>query len=364
MIFECLVIDNSTFYEDGTIRVRIKDNELNPLITMQDMSNNPDKSLGEYANASDIYGNTDTKAFLYTPYGGAYDFGLFALPQPNTRGLVAKLGNSFDADSDKAEYVYLGGLSKINLNTLDIDIPSDSISSSNGCNKGTVNLTDPGEAIVFKQKQAYISKDSSDNLTDTVVDESTNTLDWTKRPTQNMIVMDKNTFNIVHNMMDDDENITGQAQFKFSSEGISINYFNNDNNNESKINMTSDGSFEMSNTNSKSNITNSLSATTDSMNLYHNDKKCETSIYMGSDYNNKTTCNISVKSTSKPIPSEICISEEGIDITSNSNISINPGANGEVTLGNGQNGYVLTSLKAGAVEIGNVTLTAAKNIKA
>ena len=98
MLHECLVIDNSNFFKNGTIRVRIKTFVLDSS-SMMDMSLDPGESINYFANLRYELDRTGAKVLKYddedvlvaSPMGTAFDYGLFYIPQINTRGIVAEL---------------------------------------------------------------------------------------------------------------------------------------------------------------------------------------------------------------------------------------------------------------------------------
>ena len=172
--------------------------------------------------------------------GGAYDAGMFYLPQPNTHGLVT---NIYCAGMNKPRYVWLGALMTTNpaynvvLNPVDeadyitdINMPSDNLDTHNGLNSSQLNLEKPenrNHAIIFKQKETYWSKDDKGMASDRIQnnDDSKESLNWGKVPTLNMAVIDKSRTFITHNMYDKDNNYLGVAKIDIDNEnGVSINF--------------------------------------------------------------------------------------------------------------------------------------------
>ena len=365
MLYECLVIDNSNFFKNGTIRVRIK-KEVFSSTMMKDISINPQQSINEYGGQRyEQYGEGD-KEFKYndrdvrvmTSIGGAYDYGLFILPQPNTWGIVSET-NSYDENNSDPRFVWIGALAMFNKQSKNINVPSDKLDKKNGCNNGEINIEEPYSELIFKQKETHMS-DNSQKITD----KSQETLSWKARPTQNMIVMNGNKITIVHNIIDEENNSIGSSTVEVNNEKIALNCINYEDNLTNKLTLNNSGSFELSNEDPQNSIINSISADANNMLIYHNDKDSSTSLHMGDNFNGEPMCSLNFKANNNKIATEIIMdSNNGMTINSSSNISINPGKGGTVSLGTGE-GYILTTQNPGTWNYDNHTVTAVKTAKA
>lgn len=366
MIYECLVIDNKNFFVNGTIRVRIKSLSMDRNM-MTDLSEDPIKKIRDDSEQviqrrkdKEELKYNDQDVLLMTSIGGAYDYGVFFLPQPNTYGFVEDLAAPHD-NTGKIRYVWIGSASLFNNVTKTANIPSDDLVNPNGFNEGEMNLQDPYAGLVFKQKETHISE-SVTNIDENCSDN----LNWKVRPTLNMFVVNGEKIWVVHNNFNEDGEQVGQSQIQLTSEGVNINYFNQESSCNAQFVMNNDGSFNIMNENSDEDakVTNILSADSTSVSLTHTDNSASMGLYMGSDQNGSASCNLNFKGKSDKIPTELTMgSESGIMINSASNISINPGSNCDVTLGTGQ-GYILTSNAPGTWNYDDHTVTAVKTARA
>ena len=102
MLYKAVVIDNSMLFTRGTIRVRIAGFH-NKTIDWSLEDNFPDSlDLEENPNGSRF--SNDYEARLTTSFGGGRNYGVLHVPQPNEKGLVAFMGNSFKFP------IWMGGL--------------------------------------------------------------------------------------------------------------------------------------------------------------------------------------------------------------------------------------------------------------
>ena len=365
MIHECLVVDNSNFFKDGTIRVRIKSFVLDPM-SLRDMSTDPADSINirggqrydVYPNGEKEFKYDDEDVLITTPIGGSFDYGIFMLPQPNTWGVVGDLG-SMNIDGGRCKYIWLGALPKYNEQTKTISIPSDKIEEKNGCNEGQINIDNPNASFIFKQKDTKISE-SSEKINQ---EESQKTLNWKERPLYNMVVIDKDKIWIVHNDENEDGKQIGQSQLLINQEGINLNYKNEESSTTSNFSMNKDGSFDLKNENLENNIINTLSADDSSITLSHTDNDTNSGLFMGKDHNGDPALSLNFKRKNDKIATEVIMNSSGMTINSGGNISINPGQNGDITLGTG-GGYIVTSQAPGTFSVDNHVFTAVKSAKA
>lgn len=374
MISEALVIDNSNFFKNGTIRVRVKKRTYSDF-AFADLALDPQKSIEEYGQEA-IEVNGDERTFTYAGgdydayvstgvMGMAFDAGVFMLPQPNTWGIVAKIGTSTDED----RFVWLGGITKFNELDKTIDGPSDKLPQENADedeenNTGEVigdknllneenkpNLTDPFSSFIFKQRETHIVRDDEFNVTD----DNKETLKWSERPLNNMVVMNRDKVYMYHNLYKTEDDGTktpnGRTLVMFDNNGVSIKFKNTETPAESEISALSDGTFKISASNLDKGTMNTVAGGLDFIELTHqgeNDTAAQ--LYMGTPQvqigNTSTTdvtCNLTISKNSEQ--EQISMStKDGINISSKKSISINPGTNGEVTIGTGT-GYILTTDK-------------------
>lgn len=385
-IYECLVIDNTCFWENGRIRVRLC-TDSNTGGVVSDLSINPSQSLKDgisnYGESEDenFKGDgitiMDTYAELSTCFGGSFDHGVFTLPQPNTHGLVSKM---YSEGLNKPRWVWLGALVRINptLNAelhpvdkadmiQDISIPSDSIDMKNGFNSGEDNFSYPknkNHAIIMKQKETYWSKDEDGKNSDNINDDSSKTLSFQEAKTLNMAVVDKNRTFIIHEMYDDDNNYIGRASITIDNDvGISVKFAKNgDDKYESSMEILNDGTAKLeSNYNDK--VVNKFSADTEKLEINHKDEKLEGGIYIGdttSGESTEKTMKISVRADGAE--ESIVMKKNKIDINvDGGSVAISAK---DIALGSGD-GYVLTSKTPGTISnFENVSFTALKGVRA
>jgi len=211
MIYPAIVLDNSMFLTRGTIRVRVAQYFFGEM--QWDLSKSPDfikLGVNEKNNT-----HNDFEAYVYSPFGGGEDYGLFSLPQVNTRGLVAFVGNTIERGN---VCFWLGSIfqPEFKNNKLDkINFPTDKTNGfSNGFQDGkeAMDKTDLNGAVVLKTKETHYDKaDSSD-----AISKKTN---WVISNATNTIVINKDKILIHHSLeYDKDGNET-------SSEELEMNKF-------------------------------------------------------------------------------------------------------------------------------------------
>jgi len=366
MIYEALVIDNSGFVEKGTIRVRIKQSCISPSM-LRDLSENPTYSIDK-CGGQRWYQTEKEKKFIYTDtdvkvssgIGGGYDYGLFYLPQPNSWGLVAKIGDPWDSKTTD-NYVWIGALYQRDLITKSINIPSDTMNNKNGVEDSIANISNVSSAIVLKTKTTSIAG-GPENIDQ---DKSRESLDFKKRPIENLIVIDKDKIQIVHNVGDNEEKIVATETLNINADGFEINHKDEKSGNISRINLDNSGNFLIQKEADEADIT--LSGNEEGVNIdYIDSKQNGANVKIGKKDtslggNNKTEIDLTAFSGNGSC--SIRIKDNGINVESSKDITIAPGADGKVNLGN--NGMsVLVSPTGGDVLIGNVTIPCSKNVTA
>lgn len=245
MIYKARVIDTSMFPKTGKIRVRRFDTAHGENDT-EDLSKFP-KSISELSEPVMINGqpaikHNDQEAFVYSPFGGGYDYGMFYLPQVNSVGLISDLGNTNDV-SNLGNYVWLGAIydytpEKIGLSEKEgcqepsnVNVPGLNNFDEDGISGGYCE-NDLLNSLVIKTKSTYLD----DPLTP---QDSVDTMNWKNRPIENLIVINDKKIEIIHNVINGEQ---GSVQnIKLNSDGINISNVINGVN--SAFSIDSDGKF-------------------------------------------------------------------------------------------------------------------------
>ena len=190
MIYKAVVLDNSTFYQTGTIRVRIA-GFFHRKMTWELAEDFPGfVEEGENDDGT----NEDFDAILFSPFGGGRNYGMFILPQINEKGIVSFLGDN------KRKPVWMGSIyepayGESNTDVTRVNIPSDDPESEGADSDGSIGgefnmLADSEEDalkknIVIRTKNTYRGGDSE-------------SVDWEQRPTTNIISMGEKEIRIIH----------------------------------------------------------------------------------------------------------------------------------------------------------------------
>jgi hypothetical protein len=187
MLYEALVIDNSTFYSNGKIIVRIP-NFYNRNMNW-DLSTDHPNLINEGKDGDKIL---DFEALVYSPYGGGRNFGVFFLPQINQKGFVMPIGHHSN------KFVWLGSFFEPfrdeQFNVEYVNIPSDNIESegedSDGVIGGEQNMD--AESIEDALKKNFVARFKTTNAN------SIEEIDWQQRPTSNIITIGDKKATITH----------------------------------------------------------------------------------------------------------------------------------------------------------------------
>ncbi len=177
MIYPAIVLSTENFLKNGTIRVRIAQYFFGQMIW--DLSTNSDFIKLGVNEGSGTHNDFD--AFVFSPIGGGQNYGVFLLPQENTKGLVAFMGNTTERSST---CFWLGSLFQPEFNTSgtlqSINFPSDK-PQSNGANSdgyvnGNTNLENPdlNGALIIKLKSTDYNPQETDK------EKVKNALNWGK----------------------------------------------------------------------------------------------------------------------------------------------------------------------------------------
>jgi len=240
MIYPAIVLDNSMFLKKGTIRVRIANYYLGKMTW--DLSQNTN-AITEGVDTK-TFRHKDFDALVFSPIGGGKNYGMFFLPQVNTKGLVAFEGNMIERG---LKCFWLGSTfdpvyseDKQNLNS--INFPSDKV-SANG----------PGEDGFYSQKSnleesdlngAFIMRLKSTSLEDpTNPGQSVDKINWDKRNTENLVVINKNKVLIHHaDSYDEEYNEKEYQEISIEDGNVSVSsiYKNGDNTKSASFKLEKD----------------------------------------------------------------------------------------------------------------------------
>lgn len=376
MIYECVVIDSSCFWDTGKIRVRMC--WLNNYSHgSEPLEKDPERSYqyskfyieDEEEGIKDEVSDSDIYAELSSCIGGAYDSGVFYLPQPNSHGLISKVY----VNGTEPRYVWLGAIMTLDPPMMGgefnrrIDGPGDALDVENIKESGKIKLSKKewkSHAVLFKQKETSWAHDDDGNVD---FEASKDTLDWKKAPLLNMAVIDKGRTFLVHNMYNSDDEYIGQAHISIdNSEGISIDFqkTEDDETYESSMKILTDGTARLvANYNNK--VVNSFEATTSLLTITHQDENITGNIIIGNQDDTQSNPELKLQLIPKGgSEAFITLNKNSLDIQSAGNISLSPKAGGEITLGAGA-GYILTASHPGSISnFENETFTALDKVKA
>jgi hypothetical protein len=200
MLMEALVVDNSTFYKNGKIRVRV------PHFYHRKMIWNLADEYPDFKEEAQIEGETehtnDFEAYVYSPYGGGRNFGLFFLPQVNQRGVVMPIGQG------QKKLLWLGSFFipeyDDNFEITHVNIPSDKPENEG---EDTDGVIDGEQNMDAEDAEEAFSKNFVARFK-TTKDDSQDNVDWQKRPTSNIITIGDKEANLRHYSFEDgwDEN--------------------------------------------------------------------------------------------------------------------------------------------------------------
>ena len=177
-LYSAIVIRNDHFFESGTIRIKIFNWYLAPNYVNGEVQNIDDISTSEFlakrdGNLSesgfediDNVTNEDFEALLFSPLGGGKNYGLFTLPQVNTKGVVAFLDLEFEKP------IWLGGyfnpIKDENFKTIGVNIPTDRPDQegedTNGAKDGKKEIDGNEGTIIFRGKRTWHNEGDSSDL--------------------------------------------------------------------------------------------------------------------------------------------------------------------------------------------------------
>ena len=252
MVYKALVLDNSQFLSTGKIRVRVSKYYYG---RMRDLSEYPDDiKEGLYYDENHNLKHTDTDAYVYSPIGGATDYGMFFVPQVNSEGVVLMMG---DASDNSNEFLWLGSLFEMD-DKKTVKMPSDSMNNVNGIENGSFNSQAFNGSLVLKLRSTYLDDP-------TLPANSKEALNWKKAPIENLVVLNRKNIIIEHSILDTDRNIVGNSIVTMDDLGTNISVINKDYTNELSLNI--DGTFKLGSSNIKDGSTTSINSNGESMEL-------------------------------------------------------------------------------------------------
>lgn len=184
MMFEALVINTDTFYERGTIVIRIPEAYFKKM--QWDLAENYPAFMNDEGNKYDF------EAYVYSPYGGGSNFGTVFIPQVNQRGLVASMDNQL------RKLIWLGSFFQPtrgeNWEVENVNYPSDDMNQEGPTGYGSLggehNLL--ADTIEEAKQKNFIARFKTTDKS------STEGLTWEDRPTSNIISVGDNSFFVTH----------------------------------------------------------------------------------------------------------------------------------------------------------------------
>ena len=206
MIYSGIVIDNSTYFETGTIRVRMFRNYLSPRmdgdkkIAVDDLSTKPsmidDGKLKDPDTGAILEGishpNQDLDAWVFAPMGGGTNYGMFHLPQVNERGIISFL------EGDLRKPVWMGSY------FMPLVDPSNVIEQINAPNDNVTGTKDGvGYDLASKDRpsgdpNAIIIRTKHTELVPKGSDYDAEKLNWQNQTTENLVLLGSDQIRVRH----------------------------------------------------------------------------------------------------------------------------------------------------------------------
>jgi hypothetical protein len=150
-----------------------------------------------------------SKAFVCSTFGGGEGYGMFCIPQVNSRVIVSNI------DNDLYSYVILGSI--FDNKAGNIPLPGDNGINSPNITENSRKITDINGSLVISMKHTELKDPLNTN------DETKKMLDWKQRPVENLLVLNRNGSIIQHNILDKDTS-KGNLLFEMDADGASIDY--------------------------------------------------------------------------------------------------------------------------------------------
>lgn len=335
MLSRARVIQNNTFLTHGYIWVR-------PDVTTNiggnpDLSEDPKRYVSD--ELKDFFEDEPNyckagchKAYVYSPFGGGNGYGMFTVPQINSRGVVAEI------DCDPLSFVWLGAIFEKTQG--EINLPQDDGINDPHVTQNNRKIKDLDTALVISMKHTKLK----DPLK---AEDSRDTLDWKMRPTENLLVMTRDGIQIQHNILNDDDESQGTLLLEMDADGISMDY--NNNKLLGRLMIAAEGGSKkpmieisaIDATNENATKVTQITGTSSKLDIVisEGDKQNTHGIFISNEGESK---GINIQS----IAGIIAMTNDAIAIKGSADkkidISIEPGPNGKVSLGDG-NGYVVTT---------------------
>lgn len=188
MVFEALVVETDTFFERGTIVVRIPSLYFRKM--NWDLSEDYPNFLEDGLDGDER--KYDFEAYVYSPYGGGSNFGTFFLPQVNQRGIVLSMDKHFK------QLIWLGSFFMPTRNDdftiKNVNIPTDDMMKEGEEGYGVLD----GEQNMLAEDLAGAKAKNFVARFKTTDKSSAEGLTWEDRPTSNIISIGDNSFFVTH----------------------------------------------------------------------------------------------------------------------------------------------------------------------
>jgi hypothetical protein len=295
MLYSALCLSNTKYFEKGTIRVRIfeyysvprksYDKDSKTVKTtdppIDDLSRNAkevNKGLDQSLNGG-AGGDADFEALVFAPLGGGRNYGMFALPKTNEKGVVAFLDGAFSKPMWMGSY-FEPLRNEDNYSQVDfVNAPNDD-PSKEGVGKdlgkdGVINssegdsLVGDQNTIILRTKTTNPNPDNGDSMNFEVVS------------TENLIAIDDKKVRVRHFSEWDGEDVQKYQEILIFNNGtketIKVEVNNIADTKQSYVEITEDGFNFYSNNNGEETIFK-LGVSDESDSIYFKDKNDNTII--------------------------------------------------------------------------------------
>jgi len=247
MIYTAIVINNTEFFNKGTIQVRIR--WFYHQLMQWDLSKDTSKLVeGKYTDSTGE-NHKDFDAFLFAPFGGGQGYGALVIPQVNEKGVVF-----FPENDIYKNPIWMGSFFEpkyipASKNVEYVNAPADNAEKDliNAVENGEPNLSE--DTDVSKKNIIIRTKNTEYSETDG------SKLDWSLLPTSNLISVDNKGIKLRHyNSITGWEDATANEynEVNIIDDKIEIKYSKLDEEKSASISATKDG-IEIS-TNSGENL--------------------------------------------------------------------------------------------------------------
>jgi len=265
MLYSALCLDNTKYFEKGTIKVRIfeyysvprrvfKDGKVEST-NIDDLSKNKEElTIGDKASLNDDKGvDADFEALVYAPLGGGRNYGMFALPKTNEKGVVAFLDGAFSKPIWMGSY-FQPIRKEDDYNTVEFvnapnDDPAQEGEGSDLAKDSVVNITDTADPLAGDQDTIILR-------TKTTIPGEADEMDWEQTSTENLIAIDDKKVRVRHNTQWNDTDIEKYQEVLIAKdadngekETITLEVNNTKDTKQSYVKITEDGFDFYSNNN-------------------------------------------------------------------------------------------------------------------